>query len=304
MHGPNDAGDTDTDAPRGSAPPLLAAVPRQRTGAASPLASTPARPRTRAWTRLRGARRALPTPTGTPFTFTYLLVLIATSLFTEYGDPDTVSALLRASSTDAAHLAETPSLVLLASALWVAGGLASAYGLAFVFVLTALERRIGGLRTAGVFLLGHVAATLATEVPVGISVLTGHLPASSLHRLDYGISFGLLASLGALTGLLGRRPRTAVLAVVALVLGQDLVALVDPLASWGHPMALLSGIACWPLVRRWSRARTDRDAATGAAPVRQCAHVPARAHASARAHVPVRGSAPITARSAAESTSS
>ena len=57
-------------------------------------------------------------------------------------------------------------------------------------VLTALERRIGGLRTAGVFLLGHVLATLATEVPVGLAVLVGHLPATSLHRLDYGVSFG------------------------------------------------------------------------------------------------------------------
>ncbi|MBT2505946.1 hypothetical protein J7I98_08570 [Streptomyces sp. ISL-98] len=198
-------------------------------------------------------RHLVPTPTGTPFTFCYALVLVATSLFAEYADSATVSAALRGSSTDAAHLADTPLLVLVASAVWVAGGLASPYAIGFVFVLTALERRVGGWRTAGVFLLGHVVATLATEVPVGLSVMAGHLPDSSLHRLDYGISFGLMASVGALSGLLNRWLRAAVLFGVGLMLLQDLLEFADPLSNWGHPLALLLGMASWPLVRRWAR---------------------------------------------------
>ncbi|WP_420707612.1 rhomboid-like protein [Streptomyces sp. HmicA12] len=195
--------------------------------------------------------RLLPTPTGTPFTFTYAAVLAGTSLFMEFAAPDTVAAALRASSTDVTHLAQSPVLVLLASALWIAGGITSPFVIAFVVVLTALERRIGGLRTAAVFLLGHVLATLATEVPVGLSVLAGHLPDSSLHRLDYGISFGVAASVGALAGLLTPWLRWPVLVGVGAMLVQDLIAFTDPLTNWGHLLALGIGVATWPLVRRW-----------------------------------------------------
>ncbi|WP_349362061.1 rhomboid-like protein [Streptomyces sp. H27-C3] len=228
---------------------LLVGIPGQRTAPAPASVSAPAAGRRRSWRRWR----LLPTPVGTPFTFSYALVLIATSLFAEYADPATVSDALRGSSTDVAHLTESPLLVLVASALWVAGGLASPYAVGFVFVLTALERRVGGLRSAGVFLLGHVVATLATEVPVGLSVLVGHLPDSSLHRFDYGISFGLMASVGALAGLLTPWVRWAVLAGVGAMLLQDLLAFTDPLTNWGHPLALLLGVAFWPLVRRRAR---------------------------------------------------
>ncbi len=201
--------------------------------------------------------RLLPTPTGTPFTFAYACVLVGTSLFMEFADPDTVSTALRASSTDVTHLAQNPALVLVASALWIAGGLTSPFVIAFVVVLTALERRTGGLRTAGVFVLGHVLATLATEVPVGLSVMAGHLPDSSLHRLDYGISFGVAASIGALAGLLTPWLRWGVLLGFGAMLVQDLIAFTDPMTGWGHLTALAIGVATWPLVRR-RRARTDR----------------------------------------------
>ncbi|MEU6708035.1 rhomboid-like protein [Streptomyces wuyuanensis] len=165
---------------------------------------------------------------------------------------------MRGSSTDAAHLATVPLLVLVASALWVAGGLASPYALGLVLVLTALERRVGGLRAAAVFLGGHVAATLATEIPVGLWVVAGRLPETSLHRLDYGISFGLLASVGALTALFRPLPRAAVLTGVSALLLLDLLAYEDPLSNWGHPLALLAGLAGGPVVRGWAHAREER----------------------------------------------
>ncbi|MFD0338529.1 rhomboid-like protein [Streptomyces sp. NPDC127117] len=231
------------------AAPLLDAIPRQpgpgRPAAPGPAAPSPPRVRAaRRWPRL------LPTPTGTPFTFGYLLVLVATSLFMEFADPATVAAVLRESSTDVAHLGEAPLLVLAASALWVVGGLTSPVVFVLALVLTALERRIGGWRTAAVFVLGHVVATLATEIPVGLSVVAGHLPESSLHRLDYGISFGLMASVGAVTWLFTPLVRTLVLGGLGVMLAIDLVDLSSPLTDWGHPLALLLGVACRPLLRR------------------------------------------------------
>ncbi|MFI1799256.1 rhomboid-like protein [Streptomyces sp. NPDC020379] len=219
-----------------------------------PVAPTATRPRFR---RPGWPRRVLPTPTGTPFTFLYGLVLLGTALFAELGDEATVNQLLRDSSTDAAHLADQPLVVLVASALWVAGGLYSLYGLFFAVVLSSLERRIGPARTAGVFLLGHVLATLATELPVAGAVAAGRLPEASLHRLDYGISFGVMASVGALSVLLRRPVGWALLGFAVLLCAQDLIEFADPLASWGHPIALLTGMACGPFIR-------DRGGAAGA----------------------------------------
>ncbi|MEV7883544.1 rhomboid-like protein [Streptomyces sp. NPDC002817] len=233
---------------------LLDGVPAQRGPASvadaaevSRTAELPkARLRIRPW-------RLLPTPTGTPFTFGYAAVLALTSLVTEYADPSLVHSLLQGSSTDVAHLVRTPVLVLTASALWIAGGIASPYVLGFLLVMTALERRIGGVRTAGVFLLGHVLATLATELPVGLAVLVGHLPDSSLHRLDYGISFGVAAGTGALAGLLPPWLRWPLLGLYGGMLVQDLFAFTDPMTEWGHLMALAIGVATWPAVRRWAK---------------------------------------------------
>ncbi|MFF7262799.1 rhomboid-like protein [Streptomyces sp. NPDC008159] len=204
--------------------------------------------------------RLLPTPAGAPFTFWYLAVLVLTSLITEYADPAVVHAFHQGFSTDVAHLVGAPVPVLVASALWIAGGVASPYALGFVLVLTALERRIGGRRTAMVFLLGHVLATLATEIPVGVSVLTGGLPGSSLHRLDYGISFGVAASVGALAALLPWWSRWPLLLAFGWMLLDDLMEFTDPMTNWGHLVALAIGIAMWPVVRRWRRAAMARDA--------------------------------------------
>ncbi|AMW12830.1 hypothetical protein A4E84_27080 [Streptomyces qaidamensis] len=253
----------ETAPPTPAAPPpvsdvsgLLDGMPRQRglyeTAAAGVREPVPA-----AVPRLRTLRpwRLLPTPTGTPFTLGYAALLCLTSLISAHAHPALVHALLQGSSTDVAHLLRSPELVLIGSALWVAGGVTSPFAIAFVLVLTALERRIGGLRTAGVFLLGHVLATLATEVPVGFAVLAGHLPGSSLHRLDYGVSFGVAAGIGALAGLLPLRLRLPLLTAFGWMLLQDLLAFADPMTNWGHLIALGIGIATWPLVRRWYATR-------------------------------------------------
>ena len=229
--------------------PLLDGMPRQRT-APPPVAPPAALPVP--WTAPRLAS-LLPSPRRAPFTFGYAAVLLVTSLFAQFADPSLVNALYQGSSTDVVHLMRSPVVALLASALWIAGGMMSYYTLVFLVVLTALERRIGGARTAVVFLLGHVLATLGTEVPVGLAVLAGHLPDSSLHRLDYGISFGVAASLGALTGLLRPWLRWTVLIVFVALLLQDLAEFTDPLSNWGHLLALTVGVATWPLVRRWAR---------------------------------------------------
>jgi hypothetical protein len=263
--------------PRPAEPPesLLDGIPRQRTAVRADVRTAPRfavrtavepAPGARPAHRSRPLRRILrtltlplgPIPTGTPFTFAYATLLLITSVIGQVADPALVHALHQGSSTDVAHLVRDPLPVLLASALWIAGGVLSPYALVFLVVLTALERRIGGWRTAGVFLLGHVLATLATEVPIGLAVLAGQLPPTSFHRLDYGISFGVAACLGAVAGLLPGWVRLPVLGAFGGGLGADLVAYTDPMTNWGHLLALAIGIALWPAVRRWRDQWCDR----------------------------------------------
>ncbi|MEV6540069.1 rhomboid-like protein [Streptomyces sp. NPDC051665] len=232
--------------------------------AVSVSASTPAVPgESRVLLALRDLHpwRLLPTPTGTPFTFCYGLLLVVTSLVAQYADPTFVNQLHQASSTDVTHLLRDPFLVLVASALWIVGGMVSPYAFLFLLVLTALERRIGGVRAAGVFLFGHIVATLATEGTVGFAVLVGHLPNSSLHRLDYGISFGVATSIGALAGLLRPWLGLPLITLFGWSLVTDLIAFTDPMTNWGHLISLTIGVATWPLIRRWARAaQVDRAA--------------------------------------------
>ncbi|MDI9888400.1 hypothetical protein QMZ92_29535 [Streptomyces sp. HNM0645] len=61
--------------------------------------------------------------------------------------------------------------------------------------------------------------------------MAGRLPETSLHRLDYGISFGLLADVGALTALFRPIPGASPLAGVSLLLALDLLAYEDPLGN-------------------------------------------------------------------------
>ena len=233
---------------------LLDGVPRQRGSAIACAAAVPI-PVPAPGTRFPRVWRLLPTPTGTPFTFGYAALLAVTSLFATYASSPLVDALYRASSTDVAHLVREPGEVLVASALWVAGGFTSPYVACFLLVLTALERRVGGARTAVVFVLGHVLATLVTEGTVGISVLVGDLPGTSLHRLDFGISFGVATSVGALAGLLPPWLRWPMLTLFAAMLIDDLSAFTDPMTDWGHLISLATGVTTWPLVRRWQHTR-------------------------------------------------
>ncbi|MFJ6212977.1 rhomboid-like protein [Streptomyces sp. NPDC092296] len=210
------------------------------------------------------ALRVLPGPRRTPFTFWYLVVLLGTALYARFGDPESVRAAVAGSSSDGWHLLHTPLRVLALSALWVAGPLWSPYLVAFTATLAPLERRIGPLRTAQVFAIGHVIATLISELPIALGVLAGLLAPGELHRIDVGVSYGVLTCLGAVAGLLPRRLRVAVPLGAAAVLVHQVFTGDDPVTAVGHPVSLLVGLVCWPWVRRWAAARVPERGPGGA----------------------------------------
>ena len=157
-----------------------------------------------------------------------------------------IRSVAEASSTDVVHLASRPIFVLVASGLWV-DNVVEFIAVAVLFGIAAslLERRIGTRATLGVFLCGHVGATLLTEGAVAIGVLADTLPSSALSRLDVGVSYGLAAIGATALGLLPQRWRVGGIVVLWAYLGSALVA--DPdVTAWGHVLSAALGVAWWP----------------------------------------------------------
>jgi hypothetical protein len=201
-------------------------------------------------TRLVATTRLLPTPTRTPITFYYLVVLLGTTLVLRYGDPAFTDKLLALSSTDAHNLWHRPLTSLATSALWLLDESWLIYVVIFAVAVAPLERRIGGLRTAAVFFSGHVLATLVTEVPIMALISTHVLPFSDGRWLDIGVSYGFFTTLGALIFLLRGRAKTV--ALVAMELFITLIWVTDEpmtmesvLTLLGHAFAAHFGLLFW-----------------------------------------------------------
>ncbi|MFD9128232.1 rhomboid-like protein [Kitasatospora sp. NPDC059571] len=197
--------------------------------------------------------RAVPTPRRNPFALGYLSLLLGTTLFARAADPRLVHRLQALSSTDVHNLTHHPLLALVTSGCWVAGPVWTPYLWAFAVTVAPLERRVGPLRAAGVFAAGHVGATLLSQGVLLAAVALGGPGADALDALDIGVSYGVLASLGALAGLLAPRWRAAALGAAAVLIGHQLLTDPDLLTGVGHPAALLIGVALWRPLRRGPR---------------------------------------------------
>ncbi|GAA0669268.1 hypothetical protein GCM10010193_21500 [Kitasatospora atroaurantiaca] len=192
----------------------------------------------------------VPTPRRNPFALGYLAVLLGTTLFSRFADPELVHRLQSLSSTDVHNLLHCPLPALLFSGLWVAGPVWMPYLWAFALTVAPLERRVGGWRAAAVFAAGHVLATLLSQLVVAVTVAAGRLGPEALDNLDIGVSYGVLASLGALAGLLRPRGRLLALAGAGGLIGHQLLTDQDLVTSVGHPAALLIGVSLWRWLRR------------------------------------------------------
>lgn len=196
----------------------------------------------------------VPTLRRNPFALGYLAVLLASTLFARFGDAGLVERLQRFSSSDGHNLLDHPVPALLLSGLWVAGPVWMPYLWAFAFTVAPLERRIGAARTLGVFALGHVLATLLSQAAVALAVSADRLAPSALDSVDIGVSYGVLASLGALAALLPGRLRPLALAGSVLLTGYQFVSETELVSRVGHPSALLIGMA----VGHWLRTGSGR----------------------------------------------
>lgn len=189
-------------------------------------------------------RSVLPNPVRTPFTFWYLVLLLATTIALRSVDTRTEYHVLQWSSTNVAHLRHAPIRAMLASAMVLPGLKWAPNAMIFSLVLAPVERQIGSRWTIAVFASGHVLATLVTELSVAWLVWFGVLPGSWVHILDVGVSYGFFSVLGVLVGLLASRWRWLGLAAAEVLVFGGLIMDVG-LASIGHVVALNLGVVLW-----------------------------------------------------------
>ncbi|MER7751254.1 rhomboid-like protein [Kitasatospora sp. NPDC097643] len=229
----------------------------------------------------------VPTPRRNPFTLGYLAVVGATTTFAKLADPDLVLRLQEASSSDGHNLLQHPLRALVLSGFWVAGEVWMPYLWGFAFTLAPLERRVGPARAAAVFAIGHVTATLLSQGVVIAAVETGRLESAAMDYLDIGVSYGVLACLGAVAGLLSWRGRLLALGSAGLLIAEQILTEQDVVTAVGHPAALLTGVALWRWLRRAERRRPrPRRVAVPAAGSSSSSSPPAPAPAAGGAGVP------------------
>jgi hypothetical protein len=194
--------------------------------------------------------RAVASVRSAPVAWGYLAVLAATTAVVQASSRRDADRFLLERSTNLHQLSRDPVRVLVASAFWVENVTAFLAAAALVaFVLAPVERRVGGLRTTGIFALGHVGATLVTAAGLWAAIHTDLVERSVAQARDVGASYGCLAVSGALTYLLPRRFRLGYgAALVGVVVVAALIS--DDFTSVGHVLAVLIGLACFRLVRR------------------------------------------------------
>lgn len=198
-----------------------------------------------------------------PVTTTYLLLLVASRIVLSALSPRAGDAVELAISTNLDNLVTHPAFVLLASGLLVSGSvLVSLVGVGLC--VGVVERRLGSLRALGVFLAGHIGATLLTAVVIMVGIAHGWYGPDIRQALDYGASYGMLASAGAVTAFTPRGWRPVWVVAVVLYPLKDMPG--QPLGMpdfsvFGHMFSVLIGFAIAAAVLRADR--TGRRAGAG-----------------------------------------
>lgn len=210
----------------------------------------------------RTAARTLPSPARAlrgwrayprrnPLAFAYLLVILAGLLFlTEVLSGPAADRLKVTISTNPHNLSHDPLAVLLASPAFTAtdSGLVShllIIGGGVGICMAALERRVGAVRTAAVFLLANTVATAVATSVCAAAVHSGRYPAKWWDGYDYGISYGVLAVAAAVTPLVPRAGRVLWAAGVFAYpfVSAQWFGLVPNFATIGHETAAAFGLS-------------------------------------------------------------
>jgi hypothetical protein len=189
-----------------------------------------------------------------PLTYSWLVVLLATTIIQHSIPARHLHAMLQKESTNLHHLASDPIRVLLQSLLWIDGRYWWPYLIVFTLFLAPAERWLGRLRWLAVGLVAHIVATYLGEGFLYWRIQEALSSPRLIDARDIGVSYFVVGIVGVLTYRVPRRWRWAYVIGALAVFGVVLAVKRD-FTNVGHFSALLIGLACYPLTRSRQRAQ-------------------------------------------------
>lgn len=175
------------------------------------------------------------------FSVGYVATLFAVSTMMLILSPQAHDRVIRHASTNLHNLSHGRLGTLVGSAFVVEAG-PLYFWLPFLACLLVLaELQLRTIRLVVAFFVGHVGATLVIAAALAAAVKMGWMPWSIVHASDVGMSYGALATLGALTATIPRSLRAAwigwwiSLSVTATVFGGEFT-------NAGHAVAVTLGV--------------------------------------------------------------
>jgi hypothetical protein len=183
-----------------------------------------------------------------PLTYTWLVVLLITTIVQRTMPARHLHALLQKESTNLHHLASDPIRVLIQSLLWIDGKYWWPYLIVFTLFLAPAERWLGHLRWLTVGLGCHLGATYLSEGYLYWRIQDAVSSPRLIDARDIGVSYFVVGIVGVLTYRIPGRWRWLYLAAALAVFGAVLAVRRD-FTNVGHFSALLLGLACYPLTR-------------------------------------------------------
>jgi membrane associated rhomboid family serine protease len=160
--------------------------------------------------------------------------------------------LVHHNSTNVANLLHGRVYTLLTSAFVLGSRWEVLAVVGLVVVLGAAESAFGWVRAAGVFLFGHVVATLLVFAGLATGIALHWWGGRTAHAADVGVSYGAVAVVGALLVYLPLR-RAVGWRLVAVALAIGAVVANHTFSDAGHLISLLLGFAAGAVLRRAAR---------------------------------------------------
>ena len=190
-----------------------------------------------------------------PLTYSWLVVLLLTTIVQRTIPAHRLHQLLQKESTNLHHLATDPVRVLIQSLLWIDGQYWWPYLVVFTLFLAPAERWLGHLRWLLVGLLCHVGATYLSELYLYWRIQEAVSSPRLIDARDIGVSYFVVGIVGVLTYHIPPRWRWLYV-VAALVVFAVSLAVKRDFTQLGHFSALLLGLGCYPVTRSRGRERT------------------------------------------------
>jgi hypothetical protein len=183
-----------------------------------------------------------------PLTYSWLALLLVTTMIQHSIPVRRLHALLQKESTNLHHLASDPVRVLIQSLLWIDGQYWTPYLVVFTLFLAPAERWLGHLRWLLVGLVSHVGATYLSEGYLYWRIQEAVSSPRLIDARDIGVSYFVVGIVGVLAYHIPP-PRRWVYVVGALLVFAVSLAVKQDFTQLGHFSALLIGLACYPLTR-------------------------------------------------------